>query len=108
MNWKTLIAILLLLPMCWWCGLPPLWSTVELAEHYAVFGEHCDDLCVHPSPLIDPPQASASLDIPSDESVHLEQLIALLPQPHTGRDRLPSLLYSTSRSLRAPPSLIFA
>ncbi len=33
MNWKTLIAILLLLPMYWWCDLPPFWSPVDLAEY---------------------------------------------------------------------------
>ena len=110
MNWKTLIALLLLLPTCWWSGLTPLWTGVELAEHYVLSpeGSHCNEICVHPSSLIDPPQESASLNISFEESVSHKQLIALLPHPHAGRDRPPSLLYSTSHSLRAPPTLILA
>ena len=71
MNWKTLIALLLLLPTCWWSGLTPLWTGVELAEHYVLSpeGSHCNEICVHPSSLIDPPQESASLNISFEESV---------------------------------------
>ena len=43
MNWKTLIAILLL-PMYWWCDLPPFWSPVELAEYSVLSpeGSRCE------------------------------------------------------------------
>ena len=110
MNWKTLIALLLLLPTCWWSGLTPLWTGVELAEHYVLSpeGSHCNEICVHPSSLIDPPQESATLAIPFDDRAPHEGLIALLPHPYAARDRPPSLLYSTSHSLRAPPTLILA
>ncbi|NOS77518.1 MAG: hypothetical protein HOP35_06195 [Nitrospira sp.] len=110
MNWKTLITLLLLLPIFEWYGLPPLQSTVEIAEYFILLPEesHCKAVCVHPSSLVDPPQASAPFDIPYEERVPHEQLIALLPHHHTARDRPPSLLCSTSHSLRAPPTLILA
>ena len=110
MNWKILIAFLLLLPTWWWCGLPLLGSTVELAEHYVLSpeGSHCNEVCVHPSSLVDKPQESATLDIAFDESAPPEQLIALLPHPHAARDHPPPLFSSLSHSLRAPPTLILA
>jgi len=112
MHWKTLAAIFLLLGLIFlWCGLPPFWSsTVELAEHYVLApeGSHCNEICVHPSSLIDPPRQSASLAIPVDAHIPHERFIALLPHPHAARDRPPPLLYSTSHSLRAPPTLILA
>ena len=110
MNWKILIALLLLPLICWWSGLTPLWTGVELAAHYVLSpeGSHCNEICVHPSSLIDPPHESASLDNSYDEYAPHERLIAVLPHPHAGRDRPPSLLSSTSHSLRAPPTLILA
>ncbi|MCX5727370.1 MAG: hypothetical protein NTZ28_00740 [Nitrospirae bacterium] len=109
MTWKNLIIILLLLPtIWWWYVLPP--STAEFAKHMVLSpeGSHCNEICVHPSSLIDPPQESATFEIPDDESAPHEQLIALLPHPHASRDRPPPLFWSTSHSLRAPPTLILA
>jgi hypothetical protein len=110
MNWKTLIALLLFSLIGWLNGLTPFSTALELAEHYVLFpeGSHSNEICVHPSSPVDPPHESATFDIPDDESVPHEQLIALLPHPHTGRDRPPPLFYSLSHSLRAPPSLILA
>lgn len=110
MNWKILIACLLLPLMCWVSGITPLWTGLELAEHIVLSPDesHCNNICVHPSPLIDPPQESATFDIFFDEPAPHEQLIALLPHPYAARDHPPPLLYSTSHSLRAPPTLILA
>ena len=110
MSWKILIALLLLLPTCWWCGLPPLLGTVELAELSVLWSEEsaCSEICVHPSSLVDPPQESATFDISYDECAPHGQLIALLPHPHAARDRPPPLFSSLSHSLRAPPSLMLA
>ncbi|NOT21733.1 MAG: hypothetical protein HOP22_03270 [Nitrospiraceae bacterium] len=110
MNWKTRIAILLVLPIWWWCGLPPLWSTIELAENYVLYdeGEHCNTMVPHPTSLVNQPQESALLDVPLDARGPHEYLIALLPHPHAARDRPPPRFYSTSHSLRAPPTLILA
>ena len=110
MNWKTVIALLLLPLMYWWSGLPLLSTGVELAEHYVLSpeGSHCNEVCVHPSSLVNPPQESAPLDIPYDKCAPHEQFIALLPHPHAARDRPPPLLCSTSHSLRAPPTLMLA
>ena len=110
MNWKTLIALLLFSLIGWLNGLTPFSTALELAEHYVLFpeGSHSNEICVHPSSLVDPPQESAPLDIPYDECAPHEQLIALLPHPHASRDRPPPLLCSTSHSLRAPPTLILA
>jgi hypothetical protein len=110
MNWKNLTAFLLLLPIWWWCGLPPLLGTVELAELSVLWSEEsaCSEICVHPSSLVDPPQESATFDVSDDEPDPHKQFIVLLPHPHAARDRPPSLLCSTSHSLRAPPSLILA
>lgn len=105
-----LIALALLLPVWWWVGLPPLWSSVELAEHYVMTpeGEHCNESCPHPVSLIDPPQKTSTLDISCDEPAFQECLIALLPPPHLARDHPPPLFYSLNHSLRAPPTLISA
>ncbi len=110
MKWKTLIVVVLLLQVCVYNGLTPLWTGVELAKHYVLSpeGSHCNEVCVHPSSLIDPPLESASLDSSYNEPVPPERLIVLLPHPHAARDRPPSLLCSTSHSLRAPPTLILA
>ncbi|TKB72320.1 MAG: hypothetical protein E8D46_14355 [Nitrospira sp.] len=110
MNWKIPIACLLLPLMCWVSGITPLWTGGELAEHYVLSpeGSHCNEICVHPSSPINPPQVSATLDIPFDESAPHERLTALLPHPHAARDRPPPLFYSLSHSLRAPPTLILA
>jgi hypothetical protein len=110
MKWKILTALFLLLPLFEWYGLPPLQSTVELAECFVLSpeGSHCNEICIHPSPLIDSPQESAPLDISFDESAPHKRLISLLPHPHAARDRPPSLLCSTNHSLRAPPTLILA
>ena len=108
MNWKILISLLLLLPIFEWYGLPPLQSSVEIAECFVLWPEEsqCKAICVHPSSLIDQPQESVSFDISHDEHLPLDRLIALLPHPYAWRDRPPSLLCSTSHSLRAPPTLI--
>ena len=113
MNWKNLIAVLLLLQPLWWLGgLLSCSGALEFAEHMIVVhggeGEDCNEMCVHPTSLIDPAQVSATVDIPFDERAPHEQLIALLPHPHAARDRPPPLLYSLSHSLRAPPTLILA
>ena len=109
MNWKTLIAILLLLPVYWWyVGVFPPLDAREFAEHMVVVpeGEHCSEICVHPSSLIDPPQQSASLAIPVDTHIPHERLIAVLPHPRAARDRPPPQFSPISHSLRAPPTLI--
>lgn len=110
MNWKVRIAILLFLPVCWWVELPPLWSAIDMAQHHVECSddEHCDVSCPHPVSPIDPPHSVSAPDIPYDESILHEQLIALLPHPHLARDRPPPLFYSLSHSLRAPPTLMFA
>ena len=110
MYWKTLITLLLLLPLFEWYGLPPFQSTVELAECFVLWPEevHCKAICVQPTSLVDQPQESATFNTPVDQLVPHKQLIALLPHPHAARDRPPSLFISTSRSLRAPPTLILA
>ena len=111
MNWKNLIAILLLLPVYWWyVGVIPPLDAIEFAEHMVVVpeGEHCNEVCAHPSSLIDLLQQWASLDIPDDAHTPHERLIAVLPHPHTARDRPPPLFYLLSHSLRAPPTLILA
>lgn len=108
MNWKSLTAFVLFLPVWWWVVtvLPPPFGAVEFAMHMAEEGEHCDEFCAHPTSPIDAPQASASFDIPVNEIAHQEQLIALLPPPHLARDHPPPLFFSLSHSLRAPPTLI--
>lgn len=111
MNWKILTALLLLPVICWYSGITPLWTGVELAEHYVECseGSHCNNICVHPSPLIDPPQVSAAFDILDHDPLSHTRLIALLPHPYAAGDHPPlSLLCSTSHSLRAPPTLILA
>jgi len=108
MNWKVLIGILLLLPTWDWCGLPLVSSPVEIAEHYAIEGEHTSGFPDCPSPVIDQPQVLVQFDIPDDEPAYQEQLMALLPHPHLARDHPPPLFYSLSHSLRAPPTLMLA
>ena len=111
MSWKVLIAILLFLPLWWWhVGVVPPLDALAFAEHMVSVpeGSHCNEICVHPSSLIDPPRQSASLAIPVDAHIPHERFIALLPHPHAARDRPPPLLYSTSHSLRAPPTLMLA
>jgi hypothetical protein len=109
MNWKTLIALLLLPLMYWWSGLP-LYSTVEMAENYVLCaeGEHCNTMAPHPTSLVDQSQKSATFDVPLDARGPHEHLIVLLPHPRAARDRPPPLCWSTSHSLRAPPTLILA
>lgn len=110
MTWRMLLTLLLLFSnVSWWCGLPPLWdSAAELAEHYVLSpeGSHCNEICVHPSSLVDPPPASSSIEIPHDEAMPHGQLIVLLPHGHSARDHPPPLFSSLSYSLRAPPTLI--
>lgn len=110
MNWKILIVLLLLLQICVYNGLTPLWTGVELAEHYVLSpeGSHCNEICVHPSSLIDSPQISTAFDILAHGLISHEHLITLLPTPYAARDHPPPLFYSTSHSLRAPPTLILA
>lgn len=44
-SWNVSVVLLLFLPVWWWLGLPPLWSPVDLAEHYAEMGDHSEDHC---------------------------------------------------------------
>ncbi|MBP8155343.1 MAG: hypothetical protein KAX87_08630 [Nitrospira sp.] len=106
-SWKIHVAIPLLLPIWWWLGLPPLWSPVDLAEHYAAEGEHCDEICSYPVSLIDPPQASPCSAIVHDDPEPCVPLLAWLPDDQARKPPSADFL-ATSHSLRAPPSLIVA
>jgi hypothetical protein len=105
MNWRSLTAFLLLLPMWQWCELP-LWNTADLAEHQAIEGDHYHEICPHPSSPIDPPQQSATLGVPQDDAALQHPSFARLPPLHAAREHPPPLFYSLSHSLRAPPTLI--
>ena len=108
MNWKMVIALVLFLPVCWWIGLPPLWSAGELAKHYAesLDDEHCNEVVVHPESLVKRPAVSADVAMLLQAIIPHERLIALSPYPYLARDCPPPLFYSLSHSLRAPPTLI--
>lgn len=106
MNWKSLTAFVLFLPVWWWIGLPPPSGLVEMAEHYAEMGDHSEDHCSHPIPLVRKPYQSTIIDATLDEPVHLGSLLAVLSPDHFSRDRPPPLFLSLSHSLRAPPTLI--
>ncbi len=108
LNWKMVIALVLFLPVCWWVELPPLWSAIDMAQHHVENEDdsHCNEVVVHPKSLVDRPASSADVNIVCDASIPQEQLIALLPDPRRARDHPPPLFYSSSHSLRAPPTLI--
>lgn len=109
-SWKIYVILFLFLPVWWWLGLPPLWSAVDLAEHYLTTPEweHCNEVCPHPSSPIDPPQPSALTAVFYDAPVPHEPLIVRLPRDQTIRKPPPPLFCSISHSLRAPPSLTLA
>ena len=107
MNWKTLTAFALLLPIWWWVGLPPLWSPVDLAEHYVTTPEeeHCDEVCPHPTSPVDPPQTS-SLQAVVSQCLHPPmRLVTRLPTLRKLRPPPSKLIAATLHSLRAPPTL---
>ena len=111
MNWKNLIAILLLLllPMSWWLTdllLPH--GTIQFAMHMAKKGEHCYDHCSHPVSLIDEPQETDSAEALWVVCLPEGKLLARRLHPHAVRDHPPPLFYSLSHSLHAPPTLILA
>lgn len=107
--WLKVVAFLLLLPMYWWCDLPPFWSSVDLAAHFIEYeGEHCNEICPHPVSLIDTPQSSAVSERLLFDLLPLDRLITILPPDHHARDHPPPLFSSISHSLRAPPTLILA
>ena len=108
MNWRMVIAFVLILPVWGDSGLPPFWSAIDLAQHHVevLDDEHCDVSCPHPVSLIDPPHRASALDGLCYEPVFHEQLIAPLPPPHLAREHPPPLFFSRSHSLRAPPTLI--
>ena len=106
-SWKIYVVLFLFLPVWWWLGLPPLWSPVDLAEHYAAEGEHCDEICSYPVSLIDSPQASPCAAILHDEPAPCAPLLAWLPDDQA-RDPPSADFLATIHSLRAPPSLIVA
>lgn len=107
MHWKTLTALLLLLPTYAWmvCVLPPI-GAVEFVAHMAEAGEHCYSFCQHPTPPVDHPPESAALDLLFDRPAPLPAPVVLLPHRWVLQDRPPPLFHSLSHSLRAPPSLI--
>ena len=107
MNWKILIALVLLLPVwCWTVGLAPLTNPQNFALHMAEEGEHCDPYGCFVPPAVEKPQLSGSVEALSADLHQSAPVIALLPLDHVARDRPPPLLYSLSHSLRAPPTLI--
>ncbi len=102
--WLKLVAFLLLLPMYWWSDLPLFWSSVDLATHFIDYeGEHCNEICPHPSPLIEKPQPLVLNENLAFDLLPLGRLIGVLPPDHLTRDRPPPLFASPSR---APPTLI--
>jgi hypothetical protein len=107
MIWLKLVVLLLLLPVCWWTGLPPFWGAVELAAHYAEWGEHCDDHCAHYSPVLEKPQRLSEATVDGDESTVVRWLVVCFHDAHSG-DRPPPLLLAHPHGLRAPPTLILA
>ncbi|MBL8044786.1 MAG: hypothetical protein JNL86_17900 [Nitrospira sp.] len=109
-SWTLYVALLLLLPVWWWVGLPPLWSPVDLAEHYVTTPEeeHCNEVCPHPTSLVDPPQASSLQAVASDCSHPPACLVTRLPHLRKLRPPPPKLITATLHSLRAPPALMLA
>ena len=109
-SWKIYVVLLLFVPVWWWVGLPPLWSPVDLAEHYVTTPEeeHCDEVCPHPSSLIAPPQTSSVQAVVSDCFHPPLCLITRLPYLLTLRPPPSQLIAATPHSLRAPPTLIVA
>jgi hypothetical protein len=109
-SWKIHVAILLLLPIWWWLGLPPLWSVVDLAEHYVTTPEeeHCNEVCPHPSSPVDPPQTSSLQAVVYDSSPPSVCPGTRLPHLRKARPPLSRLLAAMLHGLRAPPTLLFA
>lgn len=109
LNWKILTALLLFPTVYFWCGIQiPLGGAVAFATHMAEEGEHCDDSCPHPSPLLGKQPESKFAALLTDRSLLEIPLVALLPSPHLPREHPPPLFYSLSHSLRAPPMQIVA
>jgi hypothetical protein len=109
MNWKILTALLLFPAVYFWCGIQiPLGGVVAFATHMAEEGQHCDDSCPHPSPLLKKQQEPNCAILLSDTSLLEMPLVALLPPPHLPREHPPPLSYSLGHSLRAPPTLNLA
>ncbi len=109
-SWTLYVALLLLLPVWWWVGLPPLWSAVDLAEHYVTTPEeeHCNEVCPHPSSPVDPPQTFSLQAVVSDCAPQLVSPSTRLPHLRKARPPLSRLIVATLHGLRAPPSLMFA
>ena len=107
LNWKILTALLLLPAIYFWCGIQiPLGGAVAFATHMAEEGQHCDDSCPHPSPLLEKQSESNFAVLQSDTCLLNISFIALLPTPYTVQEHPPPLFSSLSHSLRAPPTLI--
>ena len=108
-SWTLYVALLLLLPVWWWVGLPPLWSAVDLAEHYVTTPEeaHCNEVCPHPSSPVDPPQTSSLEAIVSDCVLPSVSPRKRLPHLRKARPPLSRLIAATPHGLRAPPTLMF-
>ena len=107
-SWKVYVVLMLFLPVWWWLGLPPLWSPVDLAEHYAVEGEHTDGFPQHPSSGIDSPQESAAVGPPCIESLAPPPVVVWFPHFHVEDRPPPGCFSSSSHGLRAPPTLMLA
>jgi hypothetical protein len=109
MNWKTLTALLLVLPIYWWlvCTVPPF-GAVALTMHLAEKGEHCSSFCQHVSSIIEAPREFIVCNVSDDELVPACQLITWLSIPHAARDRPPPLFSSPSHRFRPPPTLTLA
>lgn len=107
MTLIKLISLVLLLPTYWWMVtvIPPF-ATQGFVEHMLEEGEHCDDHCSHPHPIIKQPQESGEPIVCRDETLVLLPLFMALSHSGPTRDRPPPLFYSLSHSLRAPPTLI--
>lgn len=109
LNWKILTALLLFPAIYLWCGIQiPLDGAVAFATHMAEEGQHCDDSCPHPSPLLEKHPESNFAALLSDTCALDRPPTALLPCQHLSREHPPPLLCSVSHSLRAPPTLILA
>ncbi|MGB4068364.1 MAG: hypothetical protein WBK08_10070 [Nitrospira sp.] len=107
LNWKILTALLLLPAIYFWCGIQiPLGGAVAFATHMAEEGQHCDDSCPHPSPLLEKQPESKFAALLTNRSILDIPLVALLPPPYLPREHPPPLFYSLSHDLRGPPTLI--
>lgn len=107
LNWKILTALLLFPAVYFWCGIQiPLGGAVAFATHMAEEGQHCDDSCPHPSPLLQKQPEPNFTALLRDTSFLEIPFVVLLSPHHLPREHPLPLSYSLSHGLRAPPALI--